>query len=224
MRLGRRSGLTRRSRAGVSRRCAAVGVIALLVVSAVALAVAPVLMPAGYDWVAHTTSESAAQGVAGAWVARLGFVAFGLAVLWLAAGAAPRWGRGAVWMHAAFGVCMVATAAFSARPWWEGAAFDPVEDLLHSVTATAMGFAFVFGVMLRFAQRWFGGGSGGGASAGGVPTGGRRAAAFDVVAVVAASVIPLVMVFHADAAGLVQRLMFAVAYVWYAAAAWEAEG
>ncbi len=114
MRLGRRSGLTRRSRAGVSRRCAAVGVIALLVVSAVALAVAPVLMPAGYDWVAHTTSESAAQGVAGAWVARLGFVA--------------------------------------------------------------------------------------------------------------ASVIPLVMVFQADAAGLVQRLMFAVAYVWYAAAALEGGG
>ena len=49
--------------------------------------------------------ESAAQGLAGAWVARLGFVAFGLAVLWLAAGAAPGCGRGAVSMHAAFGVC-----------------------------------------------------------------------------------------------------------------------
>ena len=55
--------------------------------------------------------ESAAQGLAGAWVARLGFVEFGLAVLWLAAGAAPGCGRGAVSMHAAFGVCMVARAA-----------------------------------------------------------------------------------------------------------------
>ena len=118
------------------RRGAAAGVIALLVVSAVALAVAPAFMPAGYDWVRHTTSESAAQGLAGAWVARLGFVAFGLAVLWLAAGAARSWGRGVVWMHTAFGVCMVGTAAFSHMPWWEGAAFDGVEDLLHSVTAS----------------------------------------------------------------------------------------
>jgi len=86
------------------------------------------------------------------------------------------------------------------------------------------GFAFVFGVTVRFAQRWCGGGSGGGASAGGAPTGGWRAAAFDVVAVVAASVIPLVMVFHAAAAGLVQRLMFAVAHVWYADAALEGGG
>ena len=204
---------------GVGRRGAAVGVVALLVVSAVALAVAPAFMPDGYYWVTHTTSESAAQGLEGAWVARLGFVAFGLAVLWLVAGAAPTWGRGAVWMHAAFGVSMVGTAAFSHMPWWAGAPFDPVEDLLHSVTATAMGFAFVFGVMLRFAQRWFGG-----ASAGGASTRGRRCAALDVVAVVAASVIPLIMLFEADVAGLVQRLMFLVAYVWYAAAALETGG
>lgn len=202
-----------------SGRAAAWGVVALLVVSAAALAVAPIFMPAGYDWVRHTTSESAAQGLAGAWVARFGFVAFGLAVLWLAAGAAPTWGRGAVWMHAAFGVCMVGTAAFSHVPWWEGAAFDPVEDLLHSVTATVMGFAFVLGVMLRLAQRWFGG-----AFAGGVGTRGRRGVALDVVAVAAASLIPLIMVFQADVAGLAQRLMFAVAYVWYAVAAWEAGG
>ena len=178
-----------------------------------ALAVAPAFMPAGYDWVRNTTSESAAQGLAGAWVARLGFVAFGLAVLWLAAGAARSWGRGVVWMHTAFGVCMVGTAAFSHMPWWEGAAFDPVEDLLHSVTATAMGFAFVFGVLLRLAQRWFG-----------AAALGRRGVVLDVVAVAAASVIPLIMVFQADVAGLVQRLMFAVAYVWYAAAAWEVGG
>ena len=204
---------------GADRRGMAVGVIALLVVSAAALVVAPAVMPAGYDWVRHTTSESAAQGLAGAWVARLGFVVFGLAVLWLAAGAARSWGRGAVWMHAAFGVCMVGNAAFSHMPWWEGAAFDGVEDLLHSVTATVVGFAFVFGVLLRLAQRWFGG-----SFAGGVGARGRWGVVLDVVAVVAASVIPLIMVFEADVAGLVQRLMFAVAYVWYAFAAWEAGG
>lgn len=75
---------------GADRRAAAWGVIALLVLSAAALAVAPAFTPAGYDFVRHTTSESAAQGLAGAWVARLGFVVFGLAVLWLAADVAWR--------------------------------------------------------------------------------------------------------------------------------------
>jgi hypothetical protein len=56
-------------------------------------------------------------------------------------------------MHAAFGIFMVATAAFSVRPWLEGVAFDFVEDGLHSFTATAMGFAFAFGVLVLFLQR-----------------------------------------------------------------------
>ena len=59
-------------------------VIALLVISAVSLGVGPLLMPATYSWIANTTSESGAQGVEDPWVARLGFLAFGLAVLWLA--------------------------------------------------------------------------------------------------------------------------------------------
>jgi hypothetical protein len=53
-------------------------VIAALAASAVALALAPLLMPPSYSWLSMTTSESAAQGVGGAWLARLGFVLFGL--------------------------------------------------------------------------------------------------------------------------------------------------
>jgi hypothetical protein len=60
---------------------AVAAVLSCLTVSALALAVAPMLMPESYSWVVHTTSESAAQGVNGAWLARLGFVAFGFAVL-----------------------------------------------------------------------------------------------------------------------------------------------
>jgi hypothetical protein len=42
-------------------------------------------MPADYSWVSNTTSESAAQGVQGAWMARLGFVLFGMSVILLVA-------------------------------------------------------------------------------------------------------------------------------------------
>ncbi len=177
------------------------GVVGLLLLSAVALGVAPLLMPASYSSVANTTSESAAQGVEHAWVARLGFLSLGLAVLRLAAALRTSWARGPQWLHIAFGVLMTATAAFSHRSWVAGARFDPVEDVLHSFTATAMGFAFSFGVLARLLQR------------------GRQrepGRALDAVALVVATVIPLLMARFAGLDGVIQRLMFLVAYLWYA--------
>jgi hypothetical protein len=67
-------------------------VLAGVAASAVALATAPVLMPPGYSWVSQTTSESAAQGVQGAWLARIGFVLLGLPVILLATFRQQRWG------------------------------------------------------------------------------------------------------------------------------------
>lgn len=180
---------------------AMLGVVGLLLLSAVALGVAPLLMPASYSSLANTTSESAAQGVEYAWVARLGFLAFGLAVLWLAAALRKSWARGAQWLHMAFGVLMIATAAFSHRSWVAGAQFDPIEDVLHSFTATAMGFAFSLGVLARLLQRG---------------RQGEPGRALDAVALVAATVIPLLMARFVGLDGVIQRLMFLVAYLWYA--------
>jgi Protein of unknown function (DUF998) len=177
------------------------GVVALLVISALALGIAPLLMPASYSSIANTTSESAAQGVEYAWVARLGFLAFGLAVVWLAAGLKRSWARVAHWSHVAFGVLMIATAAFSHRPWVPGAEFDRVEDALHSFTATAMGFAFSFGVLARLMQR---------------SRQRERGRILDGVALVAATVIPVLMARMAGIDGVIQRLLFVVAYLWYA--------
>jgi hypothetical protein len=176
------------------------GVVGLFLLSAIALGVAPLLMPASYSSMANTTSESAAQGVEYAWVARLGFLAFGLAVLWLAASLRQSWARGARWLHIAFGVLMTATAALSHRSWVAGAQFDPIEDTLHSFTATAMGFAFSFGVLARLLQRG---------------RQGERGRALDAVALVVATMIPLLMARFAGLDGMIQRLMFLVAYLWY---------
>jgi hypothetical protein len=65
-----------------------------LAASAVALATAPALMPSGYSWVSQTTSESAAQGVQGAWLARIGFVVLGLSVILLTTFRQQRWVHG----------------------------------------------------------------------------------------------------------------------------------
>jgi hypothetical protein len=75
------------------------------------------------------------------------------------------------------------------------------EDLLHSVAATGMGFAFALGVVA--AMLW----------QGDLP---RRWRLLDVAAVAASVVIPLGMAAIPEAQGLLQRVMFAVAYVWYA--------
>lgn len=45
------------------------------------------------------------------------------------------------------GILMVVTTEFSHRPWLPGTPFDRFEDLLHSLTASAMGLAFAGGVV-----------------------------------------------------------------------------
>lgn len=169
--------------------------------SAVALACAPALMADTYSWISHTTSESAAQGVSGGWLARLGFLLFGLSVMALAVTgplSSPWW---SALFHYAFGAFMVAAAAFSARPH-TGGLYDRTEDALHSVAATAMGFVFAAGVVATALR------------------GGRGARiGLDVTAVVASVAIPLAMSAWPAVDGALQRTMFAVAYAWYAMAA-----
>ncbi|HEX6235267.1 MAG TPA: DUF998 domain-containing protein [Jiangellaceae bacterium] len=182
-----------------ARRIAIVG---LYLAAALALAVAPLLMPPAYSWLEHTTSESAAQGLEGAWLARTGFVLFGFAVLATTLSAVS-WSVAARVAHATFGVCMVAAAVFSSRPADAGAPFVATEDTLHSVAASVMGVAFALGVVLVAVGR------------------GRVAWAaitLDAIAVIASVAIPLAMLAWDDWAGLAQRLMFAVAFTWYIAA------
>lgn len=175
-------------------------VLVLLGVAALALASAPGLMPASYSWLRHTTSESAAQGVAGAWLARLGFLGLGLAVLWLSSLARTEWRSTTRWLHTVFGLCMVAAASFSTRAWIPDLAFDPVEDALHSFAASAMGVAFALGLAIQMTT----------------PGRSRNRRALDLIGVLASIVIPLAMSLSIEWTGALQRLMFAIAFAWYA--------
>jgi Protein of unknown function (DUF998) len=185
----------------VNRRSCAGLVVLLLIASGALVLAAAAAMPPPYSWRTHSISESAAQGLFNAWIARLAFLCFGGAVLLLSVLQRQAWARSAYWMHLAFALAMLSTAAFSHKPWLSGVAVDEFEDVLHSVTATAMGFAFCFGVFARWAQR-------------------QRtqlaARALDVVALIVATAMSPVAALLPEHGGLVQRVMFAVAYVWYA--------
>ncbi len=183
-------------------------VVACLAASVIALGVAPAVVGDGYSVVEHTTSESAAQRLDGAWAGRLGFLAFGFGVFWLAVAAAPHWTRGVRVAHGLFGVLMTTVAAFSIRPWAAGVPYDGVEDLLHSVGATAMGFAFVAGMVLVGVQR-------------------LRARALhplDIAATAAGALLPPLMAMLPHADGALQRAMFCTAYAWYAREALRGSG
>ncbi len=183
-----------------SPKVTAVAVLSVLGASAISLLIAPLLMPESYLWTAHSTSDAAAQGVEGAWLARLGFLAFGLGVVWLTSSLGALWGRGARFLHICFGVLMTSAAAFSSRSWVADAAFDRFEDFLHSACATGMGIAFAFGVLLVLLQR---------------DKHDIRGLSFDWVAIAAAVSLPLGMILWTEMEGLFQRVMFAIAYLWY---------
>lgn len=166
--------------------------------AAVLLGAAPLALDDSYSWVAHTTSEAGAQGVRHGWVARAGFLTCGLAVFWIADRRSAAWRIPGTVLHRAFATGMIAVAVFSTEPWIEGVPFDGTERTLHSVAATVMGFAFAFGVVAvatgRQPMRW---------------------RPLDLVAVGSSVVLPLAMSRFGSVDGVLQRVMFAVAFVWY---------
>jgi hypothetical protein len=174
-------------------------ILALLGSSAALIAIAPAAMPASYSWTKHGISESAAQGVAGAWVARMGFLLFGLAVMWLSMVRAHSWQPAGRSLHLVFGLCMLGVAAFSTKPWIENAAYVRSEDFLHTVFASLMGFAFIVGTALVVVARRFR----------------RRQTGPDLGAAISTLGLSVAMSAFPSVLGVLQRLMFLVAYVWY---------
>ena len=181
-------------------RWAAASVLPLLVASAALVLVAAIAMPTGYSWRILSISESAAQGQNNAWIARLAFICFGSAVLALSFAMRSRWARVTYWMNLAFAAFMLGAASFSHKPWLPGIPYDEFEDVLHSVCATGMGFAFCAAVVARFFQR---------------SNHDQAGRVLDVLALVAAITLPLVLGSSSNSGGLMQRVMFAIAYVWF---------
>jgi Protein of unknown function (DUF998) len=181
-------------------RALAAAVIPLLALSALLVLLAADAMPEGYSWRLHSISESAAQRQHNGWIARLSFLCFGAAVLVLSLCMRGRWPRLTYWGNLVFAASMFGAAAFSHSPWSPGVAADQLEDFLHSLFASGMGLAFCVGVVARCVHR------------------GRRVhfgRGLDTLALVVATLLPLFMALAPSIGGLAQRVMFAVAYVWF---------
>jgi hypothetical protein len=181
-----------------SSRWERVGIFGLLAAALVAFGLGPFLLPESYSVVEDGISESGAQGIEQAWPTRLGFIAFGLAVVWLTAVRRSDWQPLASLLHLLFGVSMFGVAAFSARPWEENAPYVQLEDSIHSWFASVMGFAFVTGVVTLVVIR---------------RQRSLTAALPDWVALIVTTLVPLAM--STAVWGLLQRLMFVTAAAWY---------
>jgi len=175
-------------------------IVILYLISILLLLYAPNLMPESYNWIEHTTSESAAQGISGAWMARLGFIIFGMAVLWQSQLLKSQWSRASYICFIAFGISMISTAAFAIKPWDLNLPFDKFEDNLHTVGSNLVGFSFSLGVLTVLFQR---------------KKNEILSIIYDLIALLSAVIIPLMM-FNIDGiAGVAQRSMFTIAFIWY---------
>jgi hypothetical protein len=185
------------------RGALATGVWAVLAAAMVAFGLAPLAVPSSYVWTEHGISESGAQGIDGAWVTRLGFILFGLAVLLLVRVRAKEWRPLGTMFHLAFGVSMFGVAAFSTKPWEANAPYVDSEDFLHDIFASTLGFSFIAGavtVMIVRRNRTV------------------RGALPDLAAIAITSAVPLTI--STSIWGLLQRAMFLTAALWYGREAW----
>lgn len=174
--------------------------VTLIVASAVGVVLAPQVLDASYSPVANSISESAAQLTGGAWLARFALAFAGLGVLTTVQVKARRWPATTTIAYGLFGAFWILTAVFSMRSWIAGAPFEPVEDALHSFFASAMAVVVV-GALARAATSW---------------KGRSRVAVLALVWASASTLLPLAGLLWPDVAGLFQRAMFLVAYVYFA--------
>jgi hypothetical protein len=124
-------------RAAAARVLSAFGIAAL----AVAMLFGPTLSPPEFNWVIHSMSEQAGQDMPGAWMMRTGFAGFGLGT---AMAAFLIW-RASPLLHTAllaFGVGLLAAAAWSNASILPGFASDLAEDSVHSVASAFVGTSF----------------------------------------------------------------------------------
>jgi TRAP-type C4-dicarboxylate transport system permease small subunit len=162
------------------------------------LALAPAYMPPGYDAVKNSISESAAQGIAMAWVARLGLCAFGLSAWWMAARLCPEQLLTAIAL-AVFGAGLVASACWSHRPWVAGMPFDHVEDCIHSFAAQLAGVGITVATAAHLITRL---------------ASGHNTDSLDWVALFAVLAGSAGFALAPAVSGLIQRGMFAAILLW----------
>jgi hypothetical membrane protein len=114
------------------------------------IVIAHALVPQPYSWSENTISELGAQGYDYGWIMRAGFIGFGALVF---LGAAQRARKpGSAWFRELplmiYGLGVLVSGLFSAKPFMEGVPYLEAEARLHSTMATAAGAAISIAVVL----------------------------------------------------------------------------
>jgi hypothetical protein len=179
----------------LDRTALSFAVLAGIVAAAGAIVFGPMFSPPGFDWIVHSTSEQAGQGMPGASIMRTGFVGYGLGV---AVASTLRWRDAPAVRTAlfAFGLGLIATAIWSNAPILPGLPADMAEDNLHSIASGVVGTAFAIACAARLIGRRHG-----------------RPDWLALSGVIIAVAIPLAMNAFPDLRGLLQRAMFAFSFV-----------
>lgn len=176
------------------------GVIAGLLLSALAFTLAPLLMPSTYSWIAHTLSQAASQGLQGGWLSRLGFLLGGLTIMRLARPDVVDWSPLPRLLHRIVGAMTLAAVAFTDRSWDPHAPYDRVENIIHSAVATSISISFTLGVLLVLTEKR--------QRQGRIPLVESTVIALEII-------LPPLMLVWPGWTGVIERLMFTAAYLWY---------
>ena len=108
-------------------------------------------VPPQYTWMTNTISDLAAQGLPNRWMMQLGFVGFGA----LLTGALVHKFVQTKQVSVAdilillYGVCVLSSGFFSAKPFLEGVSYSAQEHQLHSLFAQAAGVLFSIAILAR---------------------------------------------------------------------------
>ncbi len=175
----------------IAKWIAAAGITIILI----AMIVGPVFSPDVFSLLHHTTSEQAGQHLAGAWIMRTGFTAYGASILFAAL--IDRKRRPVVRAALSiFGLGLIGTAIWSNAPILDGVPADMDEDWWHSVASGVVGTAFALACAARlFAPQ------------------GNRTDLLSWLGLIIAVFVPISMAGLPEIRGLLQRGMFVYSFI-----------
>lgn len=149
-----------------------------------------------YSIVKNTTSHLGAQSTTNAWIMNVAFVLVGISCIveaWLH--------LGKFWFHkillTIFGLSLVFTGIFHHAPIIEGVIFNSIEDRLHSIFATIVGFSFtILAISSAFIE---------------------KAVKHRIIYIVVgftATILSMLMLYLPDYSGIWQRAIFIISFTW----------
>ncbi|MCA9934346.1 MAG: DUF998 domain-containing protein [Ardenticatenaceae bacterium] len=117
----------------------------------VVIIIAHLFVPPAYSWRLNTISDLAAQGLPNQWIMQLGFIGFGvlLTAAFVGKFAAARKVFSPDLFVVLYGLAVLMSGFFSARPFLADMPYSVQEDTLHSLFAQAAGILFTLGILFH---------------------------------------------------------------------------